>query len=90
MKTQGIIFLLHQLQSYASSDEVEESATRNDLEDDVLDQDVPASRAVTDNDEEIPGSSSSDENGVWRKTSKIALDFVNSKLDKPYGISRST
>ncbi|KAF2888759.1 hypothetical protein ILUMI_17414 [Ignelater luminosus] len=33
--------------SYASSDKVEKSATRDDLEDDVLDQDVSAPRPVT-------------------------------------------
>ncbi|KAF2900063.1 hypothetical protein ILUMI_06125 [Ignelater luminosus] len=53
-----IIFLPHQhLQ-------VEESATWNDLEDDVLDQDVPAPRAVTDNDDETPNSSSSDKDRI--------------------------
>ncbi|KAF2892697.1 hypothetical protein ILUMI_13476 [Ignelater luminosus] len=65
-----------------SNNEVEESATRGDLEDDVLDQNVPAPKAVIDN-ERTPGSSSSNEDRVWRKTSKV-------KFDKPCEISRST
>ncbi|KAF2879396.1 hypothetical protein ILUMI_26769 [Ignelater luminosus] len=74
----------------ASLDEVQKSTTRDDLEDDVLDQDVPAPAAVTGNDEETPNSSSPDKDRVWKKTSKVPPHFVNSKFDKPYRISRST
>ncbi|KAF2892983.1 hypothetical protein ILUMI_13190, partial [Ignelater luminosus] len=73
--------------SCTSSDEVEELATPDHLEDGVVEQDVPAPRAVTDNDEETCSSSSSDEDSAQRKTSKVPPNFVSSKRSTQLDLS---